>query len=275
MVIKDTQSSIKDIFELQELEKLAHNNISKELVDEHIEYLRTNLEASAKKCSVYVFLLEHFDNEINNVTIVETYIGRDNYAMEKWESILKVHKSVYDMTGYLTLLQMDAMTTCISLFQARTDTERIMLCKHSYTIIYEALEHNLFKRVARDMHQYPEKLVVKEEIDKLWKNIKEDIKKITEKNEAKQVRNNIDAHKSESFMEQINTYKKCKWIQSIINLYLLIKIIENIQNFVDVINTNMKELYGQYRIVMEERIEQLDNIRKMLQESDDFSIAPK
>lgn len=265
MPIKDIQSSIINTFQLQELDKSALNSISKELANAHIEYLRINLESSAKKSGIYVFLMEHFDNEINKVIITNTQGNNNDYTIEKWVSILKIHKGIYDLIGYLTLLQMEAMTTCISLFQATTDTERIILCKHSYTIIYEALEHNLFKKVARDMHQYPEKLLAKKEIDKLWKSIKEDIKKITEKNEAKQVRNSIDAHKSDSFIEQINTYKQCKWTQSIINLYVLIKVIENIQNSVERINTNMKKLYDQYRIMMEEYIKQLDNIHKLLQ----------
>ncbi len=275
MPIKNIQSSIMNIFEFQESDKSALHTISKKLADEHIEYLRTNLEFSAKKCGIYVFLMDHFDNELNKVTIINTQSSNDDYSIDKWRSILKIHKGIYDLIGYLTLLQMDAMTTCISLFHTTTDTERIMLCKHSYTIIYEALEHNLFKKVAQDMHQYPEKLVAKEKIKKLWKSIKEDIKKITEKNEAKQVRNSIDAHKSASFMEQINTYKQCKWTQSIINLYLLIKIIENIQNSVEKINTNMKKLYDQYRIMMEEHIKQLDNIHKILQQPDKTFIASK
>lgn len=195
MTIKDFNSTLKDIFDLQESDKFAFENLSEEFIHKELEYLRSNLDASAKKCSIYALLMEHFENENNNVT----QYSHDDYAAEKWSSIIKIHKGIYDMTGYLTLLQMDAMTTCISLFQATSDTERIMLCKHAYTIIYEALEHNIFKKVSRNMRQYPVELITIEELNKLWSDVKIDIKKITEKEEAKQIRNKIDAHKIRFF----------------------------------------------------------------------------
>lgn len=275
LIIKELKSSIKEIFELQESDRFVANDLSKELIEKHVEYLRANLNASAKKCSVYAFLMKHFENEINRVTISNSQNSRDDYAIEKWSLVINIHKSIYDMIGYLTLLQMDATTTCISLFQATNDTERIMFCKHAYTIIYEALEHNLFKRVSRAMRQYPVELILHEELDKLWKDIKRDIKKIVELEEAKQVRNNIDAHKADSFIEQINVYKKCRWTQSIINLYYLILAIENIQNCVDNINKNMNKLYDEYKIMLMERIKKFDDILKELQQPDETFIKSK
>ncbi|MDR2920803.1 MAG: hypothetical protein LBV72_15760 [Tannerella sp.] len=275
MHIENIQSSINEIFKLQESDESVFYNLSKELAEEQIKSLRTYLESFAKKCSVYEFLSEHFDCELNKTKATIKQGHCDNYAIERWIDILEIHKNINDLIGYLTLLQMDAIMTCISLFQATTDTERIMLCKHSYTIIYEALEHNLFKRTARDMRKYPIELVTKEEIDELWKSIKKDTKKITEKDEAKQVRNKIDAHKSDSFIEQINTYKQCKWSESIKNLCILITTIERLQNFVEKINTNTEKLYAEYKVMMEEHIKQYDNILKMLQNPDETCVNSK
>ncbi len=131
---------------------------------------------------------------------------------------------------------MDAMTTCISLFSAKTDTEKIMFCKHAYTILYEALEHNLFKKVSRDMRKYPKELITSDELNRLWKNIKMSLKNISEKEEVLRIRNSIDAHKSDSFIQQIDVYKTCKLMQSVINLYILIQIIDDIQNCMEGIN---------------------------------------
>lgn len=160
---------------------------------------------------------------------------------------------------------MDAMTTCISLFDAKTDTERIILCKHAYTILYEALEHNLFKRVSRDMRKYPEVLITSDELNGFWQNVKISLKDISEKEEAQRIRNNIDAHKSDSFMQQIDVYKTCKWAQSIINLYVLIQIIDDIQNCMEGINQNMNKLLEAFEIEAKEYIKKLDYIRKSLQ----------
>lgn len=75
--------------------------------------------------------------------------------------------------------------------------------------------------------------------------------------------------KSDSFIEQINVYKLCKWAQSAINLYVLIQVIHNIQNCVDSINRNMNKSLDLFKIEMEERINNLESIREFLQQSDE------
>ena len=254
MLVKDFISTIKDIFELKESDKSVFNNLSEELIHEQLKYLRSNLEISAKKCDIYAYITKHFGEEITSLT----QENHADYVTEKWLSIIDIHRSIYDTVGYLTLLQMDAMTTCISLFDAKTDTERIILCKHAYTILYEALEHNLFKRVSRDMRKYPEVLITSDELNGFWQNVKISLKDISEKEEAQRIRNNIDAHKSD-------VYKTCKWAQSIINLYVLIQIIDDIQNCMEGINQNMNKLLEAFEIEAKEYIKKLDYIRKSLQ----------
>jgi len=269
MPIKDFISTIKEIFELKESDKSVFNNLSEELIHEQLKYLRNNLEISAKKCNIYGYITNHFGEEITSL-IQESHA---DYVTEKWLSIIDVHRSIYDMIGYLTLLQMDAMTTCISLFGAKTDTERVMLCKHAYTILYETLEHNLFKKVSCDMRKYPEELITSDELNGLWENVKISLKDISEKKEAQRIRNSIDAHKSNSFMHQIDAYKTCKWAQSIINLYVLIQIIDKIQNCMEGINQNMNELLEAFKIETKEYIKELDYIRKSLQQFDETFLS--
>ena len=232
MLVKDFISTIKDIFELKESDKSVFNNLSEELIHEQLKYLRSNLEISAKKCDIYAYITKHFGEEITSLT----QENHADYVTEKWLSIIDIHRSIYDTVGYLTLLQMDAMTTCISLFDAKTDTERIILCKPAYTILYG-----------------------------FWQNVKISLKDISEKEEAQRIRNNIDAHKSDSFMQQIDVYKTCKWAQSIINLYVLIQIIDDIQNCMEGINQNMNKLLEAFEIEAKEYIKKLDYIRKSLQ----------
>ena len=75
---------------------------------------------------------------------IDSNVG-DTYAIEKWLTVIQTHYNVYELMGFLTLLQMDAMTTIICLLQAINDTERIILSKHAYTILYEAKQNDLFK----------------------------------------------------------------------------------------------------------------------------------
>ncbi len=128
--------------------------------------------------------------------------------LKKWLTVIQTHRDVYEMMGYLTLLQMDALTTNISLLQAQNDTERIVLCKHAYTIIFEAKDQDLFSKVSAGMLKYPEDLVKRKEIRTFWKDVKVILKAMMEINEAKDIRNRIDAHKDDSFVTQIALYKK-------------------------------------------------------------------
>ncbi|MDE5947536.1 MAG: hypothetical protein K2G86_01910, partial [Prevotella sp.] len=159
---------------------------------------------------------------------------------------IQTHASVYEMFGYLTLLQMDAMITIVGLYQAKNDTERIMLCKHAYTIIYEAIEDNLFKKNSAGIKKYPKELkgnVYKQ----FWKGVKDVIKNMTDNiAEAKIIRNTIDAHKCHSFIEQINAYKKCSWSQSVVNMYGLFRVINLINDYMNYINNNMSVLYNRF-----------------------------
>lgn len=125
------------------------------------------------------------------------------------------------------------------------------------------------------MRKYSEELITSDELNGLWKNVKISLKHISEKEEAQHIRNSIDAHKSDSFMQQIDVYKTCKWTQSIINLYVLIQIIDNIQNCMEGINQNMSKLLEAYKIETKEYIKKLDYIRKSLQQSDATFLGSK
>lgn len=74
-------------------------------------------------------------------------------------------------------------------------------------------------------------------------------------------------------MHQIDAYKTCKWAQSIINLYVLIQIIDKIQNCMEGINQNMNELLEAFKIETKEYIKELDYIRKSLQQFDETFLS--
>lgn len=258
-----------EIFELQDSPEIIITQLSERGVCTNVEELRKKLEYAGKRCALTVGFIDSFKEGISNAKHnIECNIG-DTYMVQKWLDVIQTHRDVYEMIGFLTLLQMDAMTTTISLLQAANDTERIMLCKHAYTIIYEAKENDLFKKVSAGMHKYPENLVKSKEVNSFWKDIKVILNKMMDTKEAKDIRNNLDAHKNSSFTIQISFYKKCDWAQSVVNLSVFIMLIDKIQTFMDIIHHNINILYDQYKAFWEDRMKQYEEILKQLQNYDE------
>ena len=255
-----------EIFELQSSEMEIVEKLSNIGVCTNIEELRNNLELAGKRCTLYAGLMELFTDGIDKAKHdIESNVG-DTYAIEKWLTVIQTHYNVYELMGFLTLLQMDAMTTIICLLQAINDTERIMLSKHAYTIMYEAKQNDLFKKVSAEMHKYPDDLVAREELNEFWKDIKAILNKMMDTKEAKEIRNNLDAHKNQSFTTQISFYKKCDWSRSVVGLSMLVILIEKIQIFMEIIHHKIDILYNQYRAFMEDRIKQYEEILRQLRE---------
>ena len=83
---------------------------------------------------------------------------------------------------------------------------------------------------------------------------------------AEEIRNNLDAHKNQSFTTQISFYKKCDWSHSIVGLSMFTILIEKIQIFMEIIHHKIDILYNQYRAFMEDRMRQYEEILRQIQE---------
>lgn len=257
--------SFNEIFVLSDSEKEKIEQLSKKSICTDIQLLREHLEYAGKRCCVYESLLNYHEGVILKV---EQEIQKDRfraYASEKWLTILQTQRDIYEMMGYLTLLQMDAITTTIGLLQAQNDTERIMLSKHTYTIIYEARINDLSKKVSKEMRKYPDEIVNIQELSNFWKKVNSMLKQIMDIDFAKEIRNNIDAHKNNSFLKQITVYKKCQWAESIICLSIFTKLIHLIQDYMNIINSNMKIRYDKFIADIKEDINKLDMIKRELE----------
>ena len=138
--------SFKEIFILPDSEKERVEQLAEKGICIDVELLREHLEYAGKRCCVYESLVEYHEKTIADTQqkIEKDRIG--SYALEKWLPIMQTHRNIYELMGYLTLLQMDAITTIIALLQAQNDTERIMLSKHAYTIIYEERKNEFSRR---------------------------------------------------------------------------------------------------------------------------------
>ena len=258
--------SFNEIFVLSDSEKEKIQQFSEKGICIEPELLREHLEYAGKRCCLYESLLNYHEEVIAKTLEEIKKNAFSSYAPEKWLTILQTHRNIYEMMGYLTLLQMDAITTTICLLQAQNDTERIMLSKHAYTIIYEARINDLSKKVSKEMRLYPNEVVNIQELSDFWKNINSILKQIMDIEFAKEIRNNIDAHKNNSFIRQIALYRECQWGESIIYLSIFTKLVDLIQDYMNIINNNMKKVYNQYTTDIKEYIEKLDQIKKELGE---------
>ena len=258
--------SFYEIFVLSDSEKEKIQQFSEKGICIEPELLREHLEYAGKRCCLYESLLNYHEEVIAKTLEEIEKNAFSSYAPEKWLTILQTHRNIYEMMGYLTLLQMDAITTTICLLQAQNDTERIMLSKHAYTIIYEARINDLSKKVSKEMRLYPNEVVNIQELSDFWKNINSILKQIMDIEFAKEIRNNIDAHKNNSFIRQIALYRECQWGESIIYLSIFTKLVDLIQDYMNIINNNMKKVYNKYTTDIKEYIEKLDQIKKELGE---------
>lgn len=258
--------SFNEIFVLSDSEKEKIQQFSEKGICIEPELLRKHLEYAGKRCCLYESLLNYHEEVIAKTLEEIKKNVFSSYAPEKWLTILQTHRNIYEMMGYLTLLQMDAITTTICLLQAQNDTERIMLSKHAYTIIYEARINDLSKKVSKEMRLYPNEVVNIQELSDFWKNINSILKQIMDIEFAKEIRNNIDAHKNNSFIRQIALYRECQWGESIIYLSIFTKLVDLIQDYMNIINNNMKKVYNKYTTDIKEYIEKLDQIKKELGE---------
>ena len=258
--------SFNEIFVLSDSEKEKIQQFSEKGICIEAELLREHLEYAGKRCCLYESLLNYHEEVIAKTLEGIKKNAFSSYASEKWLTILQTHRNIYEMMGYLTLLQMDAITTTICLLQAQNDTERIMLSKHAYTIIYEARINDLSKKVSKEMRLYPNEVVNIQELSDFWKNINSILKQIMDIEFAKEIRNNIDAHKNNSFIRQIALYRECQWGESIIYLSIFTKLVDLIQDYMNIINNNMKKVYNKYTTDIKEYIEKLDQIKKELEE---------
>ena len=115
---------------------------------------------------------------------------------------------------------------------------------------------NIYELMGYDVH----------ELSDFWKNINSILKQIMDIDFAKEIRNNIDAHKNNSFLRQITLYRRCEWVECIIYLSVFTKLIDVIQDYMNLINKNMKNMYEQYTEDVKGFIERLEQIDKGLKE---------
>ena len=230
-----------------------------------VDALRENLELAGRQAGLYWAISEHNKGILEELRIAIDKEEHDPYPKQRWAQIIESEKDVTDLIGFLILLQMDATSSLISLLEAKNNTERVVLSKHAYTIVFEAEESDLFKKVSRDMINLPDVLLSVENKRELWKGIRSLVRMMVSKRDAKIVRNQIDAHKV-SFPDQMEAYRTCEYPAAVINLLTLIRILELLQKAMGIINENLHILFDEYKEEMTARLKKLKRLLEKLKE---------
>ncbi len=230
-----------------------------------VEHLRSCLVAGSGLCDLCLSLSAYYKENLDECRrLIEDGKG-DPIINEKRLSLLEIGERSNNLSGYLALLQMDAMMSLINMLEAKSDVERLLICKHAYTIIYDAKIKGLFRVVSKEMRELPESVLPTERREELWRGISKINRMLLSEEETERVRNNIDAHKSSSFTEQIAAYKQCHFGKCVASMFALIKIAWFIQETLVVVQQNLNVLEKQFEDLVRERIKKMEELRTVLE----------
>lgn len=256
---------IHDLFQIEgaSVEETLH--WANDIAGLDIKHLRSCLVPCGEFCKLCLSLSEYYEQNLSSVCkMIENGEG-DPVVNQKRLSLLETGKRANNVTGYLTLLQMDAMMSLINMMEAQTDVERLVACKHAYTIIYEAKIKGLFQVISKEMNDLPEEILSASERKGLWSSIKEIVRKMISEEEAEQVRNSIDAHKDSSFTKQIDAYNVCDFSWCFASMYALTELVWILQQAMGIVRRNIGKLEDVFVGEVRDRIEKWDALLKELE----------
>lgn len=263
-MIKQNELELDKVFSLEEktVEEVLHWATDVAGID--VEHLRSCLVAGGELCDLCLSLSAYYKENLDECRRLIAEGKGDPIINEKRLPLLEIGERSNNLSGYLVLLQMDAMMSLINMLEAKSDVERILICKHAYTIIYDAKIKGLFKVVSKEMRGLPESVLSTERREELWRGVSSINRMILSEEETERVRNNIDAHKSSSFTEQIAAYKQCHFGKCVASMFALMKIAWFIQETLVVVQQNLNVLEKQFEDLVRERIQKMEELRTEL-----------
>lgn len=228
-------------------------------VSSTVAHLREDLILSGKKCSVY----RHMIAELMKIDNYDESYDPSSDLDRRWVNLTKSHCGVYQMLGFAMLLKMDAESMLIGMLTAESDTERMVVSKHAYTIVAEARNKDLFKVLARRMMDYPDVILPKEEYDDLWRKNSGLVRGMTSDKSSNRVRNTIDAHRH-SFTEQLDAYVSVDWTRSLNDMLIIVEVIDNVEKCMEKVHSRLTTAYNELEADTKAYVARLDAILKEL-----------
>ena len=248
-------------FALSNEEKDICGKLNTRNIPRVVSECRQKLEYLGNRCAVFTFLKNDNDgHKVSDAACVSDPLLKE-YAI-----IRDSFPDIWELMGFVSLLEMDAISLLIGIMTAESDVERKMLSKHAYTIVFEARQKGLFQKVSKEMKAFPESLLPKKENDELWRIIKKDLKSISDIDIEKSIRNQIDAHKSSSFECQYETFRSCNWGQAVYDLIVLIQISDRLLGVIESIFSKYKHEIEVVTDRITTRVSMLDAILEKLKE---------
>lgn len=235
---------------------------AKDVAELDVDHLRSSLTAGRKLCELCYSLSKYYEESIPDCRHQLLEGNGDPVINEKRLPLLEIGERVNNLVGYLTLLQMDAMASLINMMEAKSDEERLLACKHAYTILHEARAKGLSRVISKQMRELPEELLPCEDRDSLLKRIREIKRFMISDEEAERVRNKIDAHKSDSFSEQIEAYESCDFGRCFASMYGLTQLTYILQEAMGIVRQNLGILEESFFAEVEERRKKLEVLRE-------------
>lgn len=235
---------------------------AKDVAKLDIDHLRSCLIRCGEFCELCLSLAEYYEQNLSDThKLIEEGKG-DPVVNEKRLTLLEIGDRTNNLVGYLTLLQMDAMLSLIHMMEAKSDAERLVTCKHAYTIIHDARIKGIFNVISREMGNLPEEVLSGHERKGLWKEIKEVVRNMISEEEAEKVRNTIDAHKEASFSRQIAAYRICDFTRCFASLYALTELSWILQQAMSIVRRNIDKLENVFVEEVKDRIAKWDSLLK-------------
>ena len=225
---------IKKTFQNNNRDRSFLNDLGKENCDKFVQELHGLMDGMGRSCITIRKVIDAVARTNDIISHAAKSSARQDFYM-RWLDISKTHLDVCNLMGFEVLFRMDATFLMIQLLSAESETERIIACKHAYTIVAEARNRDLFSALSAKMRSYPESVLPKEEYTSLWRNNKSLLKSMTKGDVANRIRNSIDSHKS-SFIEQMEAYSLIDYTQCVFDMVVLIIIGQDIDGVLHRIN---------------------------------------
>lgn len=248
-------------FTLSNEEKDILSELNKKSIPQIVSDCRQKIEYLGNRCAVFAFLKNNCDGHEASDADCECDPLLKEYAI-----IRNSFSNIWELMGFVSLLEMDVISLLIGILTAESDVERKMLSKHAYTIVFEARQKGLFRKVSSEMKAFPEYLLSKKENDELWSVIKKELKSMSDIKVEHTIRNQIDAHKSSSFECQYETFRSCNWGQAVYDLLVMIQISDRLLGVIESVFSKYKHGIESVTDRIKTRVSKLDDILEKLRQ---------
>lgn len=254
----------KETFLIKDRDHKFLEAYDKEKSEAFIQELKGLIDGMANACNVIRSLIEYLKQTNENLSNAVSNTSRASFY-KGWLEVSATHQEMLELSGFATLLRMDVSYMLIQLLSAETETEKKIACKHSYTIVAEARNNDLFDVIAANMKRYPESILADEEFQAFWKNNKLLLKQMTTDAEANKIRNYVDSHKA-SFVKQMETYASIDYAQCVLDMLMLLLVTQNVDDKLRQINKRIGKLICGFEREERHYMIQLEAVLKQLSE---------